>query len=527
MISQMKKFLIAAAFFALAGMTVAQGTFTIRRPVDGSTVRETVKVRIPKNSIPEGGYIGVYVNGKFLEATLPDVEGNDYVYNLDTKKRNLPDGEHTVEVVLFVDFSEKPRIVNRSSVRIKVDNSTSIKVPANGLALRYRFNPGKEWTYSLTRKTSVSLLSQALAQVGGRAPSRDLEAEKTRIMYAIDNAYGSNASREGLVRIQGLPDKGRDYTVVSVSGASEPTPRFSYEMHPIYMRVTATGREVFSAAPPYFPLEGTSGDGARTDLYYIFPLPVLPSRTVKPGDVWDAPFLLPTFEFDSKDEKDTFTRGISSRGVFEGVEWYRNMPCAKIRMTLSAGPRELAGMSNVNQVEGEASKIEIEQVLWFAIDRGMVVRVDRNQTQESIIESQAAGAPAGGGGAAGGAAGPGGPGGPSVGGMGSGGGGGAGGARVQNFDPNEFLASIRVDYKPSFDTKGGLTLFQASRGGGRGGAPQGPGGRGGPLGDDDGRGGPGGPPGGFGGFQGGGGAGGGLTVRQVLRIQSSISMELE
>ena len=502
----MKKFLIAAAFFALAGMTVAQGTFTIRRPVDGSTVRETVKVRIPKNSIPEGGYIGVYVNGKFLEATLPDVEGNDYVYNLDTKKRNLPDGEHTVEVVLFVDFSEKPRIVNRSSVRIKVDNSTSIKVPANGLALRYRFNPGKEWTYSLTRKTSVSLLSQALAQVGGRAPSRDLEAEKTRIMYAIDNAYGSNASREGLVRIQGLPDKGRDYTVVSVSGASEPAPRFSYEMHPIYMRVTATGREVFSAAPPYFPLEGTSGDGARTDLYYIFPLPVLPSRTVKPGDVWDAPFLLPTFEFDSKDEKDTFTRGISSRGVFEGVEWYRNMPCAKIRMTLSAGPRELAGMSNVNQVEGEASKIEIEQVLWFAIDRGMVVRVDRNQTQESIIESQAAGAPAGGGSGSG--APPAGqrPGGNSL---------------AASTNPEEYLASLNLIYRPQFDLKGGLTLFQR-----RGGGPQGPGGRG-LGGDDEDRGGPGGPPAGFGGFQGGGGAGGGLTVRQVLRIQSSISMELE
>jgi hypothetical protein len=504
--SQMKKFLIAAAFFALAGMTVAQGTFTIRRPVDGSTVRETVKVRIPKNSIPEGGYIGVYVNGKFLEATLPDVEGNDYVYNLDTKKRNLPDGEHTVEVVLFVDFSEKPRIVNRSSVRIKVDNSTSIKVPANGLALRYRFNPGKEWTYSLTRKTSVSLLSQALAQVGGRAPSRDLEAEKTRIMYAIDNAYGSNASREGLVRIQGLPDKGRVYTVVSVSGASEPAPRFSYEMHPIYMRVTATGREVFSAAPPYFPLEGTSGDGARTDLYYIFPLPVLPSRTVKPGDVWDAPFLLPTFEFDSKDEKDTFTRGISSRGVFEGVEWYRNMPCAKIRMTLSAGPRELAGMSNVNQVEGEASKIEIEQVLWFAIDRGMVVRVDRNQTQESIIESQAAGAPAGGGSGSG--APPAGqrPGGNSL---------------AASTNPEEYLASLNLIYRPQFDLKGGLTLFQR-----RGGGPQGPGGRG-LGGDDEDRGGPGGPPAGFGGFQGGGGAGGGLTVRQVLRIQSSISMELE
>jgi len=525
----MKKFLIAAAFFALAGMTVAQGTFTIRRPVDGATVRETVKIRIPKNSIPEGGYIGVYVDGKFLEATLPDVEGTDYVYGLDTKKRNLTDGEHTIEIVLFVDFSEKPRIVNRSSVRVKVDNQTSIKVPENGMSLRYKFNPGKEWTYGLTRKTSVSLLSQALAQVGGRAPSRDLQTEKTRIMYAVDNAYLEGGSRQGLVRIQGLPDKGRDYTVVTVSGDSEPTARFSHEMHPIYMRVSDTGREIFSAAPPYFPLEGTSGDGVRTDLFYSFPLPVLPSRTVRPGDVWEAPFLLPTFEFDKKDEESKYTRGLPSRGSFEGVEWYRNMPCAKIRMSLSAGPRELGNAaSSINQVEGETTKVEIEQVVWFSLDRGMVVRVDRNMTQESIIESQASG---GTGGAAGGPAM--GPGGRGPGGRGPGpsddmGGGPA--AMGANANPDQFLSSLQVAFNPIVDSKGRLTLFQR--------APGGPGGRPGQGGRGPGVGGPppgiggvpGGPPGGpgFGGFQGGaGGAGGGLTVRQVLRIVSVTSMELE
>ncbi len=522
----MKKFLIAAAFFALAGISVAQGTFTIRRPVDGSTVRETVNIRIPKNSIPEGGYIGVYVDGKFLEATLPDVEGSDYVYGLDTKKRNLTDGEHTIEIVLFVDFSEKPRIVNRSSVRVKVDNSTSIKVPANGMSLRYKFNPGKEWTYGLTRKTSVSLLSQALAQVGGRAPSRDLQTEKTRIMYAIDNSYLESGSRQGLVRIQGLPDKGRDYTVVTVSGDSEPTARFSHEMHPIYMRVSDTGREVFSAAPPYFPLEGTSGDGMRTDLFYAFPLPILPSRTVRPGDVWEAPFLLPTFEFDKKDEESKYTKGLPSRGSFVGVEWYRNMPCAKIRMSLSAGPRELGNATNLNQVEGETTKVEIEQVVWFSLDRGMVVRVDRNMTQESIIEAQTSG---GGGGAA--PAGAPGGGGPGVGGVagapaGGGGGRGSGTPAGASLNPNDYLASIDVTFAPHFDSKGRMTLFQRRGPGGPGAAGAGRpgmGGRGG-FGDDEGP--AGGPPSGFGGFQGGGG-GGGLTVRQVLRIQSIISMELE
>jgi hypothetical protein len=526
----MKRYLLSGALLALAGLSLAQGTFTIRRPADGATVRETVAIRLPKNSIPDGGYIGVYVNDKFLEAARPDVDASgEYVYRLDTKARKLPDGEHTIKVVLFVDFQDTPRIVNSSSIKVTVDNQTSIRLKPGGQTLRYTFTPGKEWNYSLKRRSRVSVISQALAQVGGRAAERDLSSESTRIRYAIDNAYGSG---EGLVRIQGLPDKGKDYTIVTVSGVNQPTPRFAYEMHPIYMRVTGTGREIFSSAPPYIPLEGTGGDAARTDLFYVFPLPVLPTRAVSPGDVWNAPFLLGALDLDQKDEKDKYTVSIDSRGSFEGVEWYRGRRTAKIRMMASAGPEQLAGMQNINNVEGEAAKIEIEQVIWFDLDRGMVVRMDRTLTQESLIDAAPAtggfgGGPGGGFGGRGGdddlGGGPAAPGGPG----GMGGGRAAGGPRGSRGNAPDTFGDFNLTYFPTYSKSGGLNLFQF----GPGSAPVGPGGPGFPGGQGRpgfGGGPPGafGPGGGFGGFRPGMGAGT-QTPKQVLRISQILSVEIE
>src|SRR2546427_7446254 len=66
--------------------------FTIRRPPDGSTVREKVKVEIPLASIPEGGYVAFSIDGKFRIALTPTPEqrdhmkpGDPYVFMWDSK----------------------------------------------------------------------------------------------------------------------------------------------------------------------------------------------------------------------------------------------------------------------------------------------------------------------------------------------------------------------------------------------------------------------------------------------------------
>ena len=62
----------------------AQGApFTIRRPPDGSTVREAVRVQIPRSSIGEKSFVVMYIDGKFDVALDPQRAPDAGVLNSD------------------------------------------------------------------------------------------------------------------------------------------------------------------------------------------------------------------------------------------------------------------------------------------------------------------------------------------------------------------------------------------------------------------------------------------------------------
>ena len=56
---------------------------------DGAKVREDVRILIPKNSVPKTGYVGIFLDGKFLEAVVPNLSGRYYEYMLDTKAKGI------------------------------------------------------------------------------------------------------------------------------------------------------------------------------------------------------------------------------------------------------------------------------------------------------------------------------------------------------------------------------------------------------------------------------------------------------
>ncbi|MCH8978091.1 MAG: hypothetical protein IH945_02470, partial [Armatimonadetes bacterium] len=383
----MRRLVGVAVVAALAGAAMAQ-SFTIRTPVEGATVREMVKVKIPKGSIPEGSYIGVSVNGKFLEASLPPIDeaNENYVYTLDTKGRKLPDGDMDIEVMLYMNFNDRTEIVNRSSVRVTLDNHTSIKIPPEGIRLRYKFIQGQEIVYKHTISQSVGLVSQAQATLGSRAGELPQESEEFRILYAFDNVYvGEDGNPEALLRMQGLPDKGKSFTFIIASGDTEAVKYYDYEMHPLYMRIQNTGREVWGSAPPYFPMNGTTGESARTDLYLLAPLPILPSKTLYPGDVWQAQHLFSDINLDRLHELDSLTMGLRSRGTLIGVEWEKGIPCAKFSVEVDAGAREMANAVNLNQQPGDAQRVSLKATVWFALDRGIIVKSEVEMLQESLV----------------------------------------------------------------------------------------------------------------------------------------------
>ncbi len=462
----MKRILVLALAAMVTACSWAQGTFTIRRPVDGSTVRETVKVRIPKNSIPDGGYIGIYVNGKFLEATLPEIEGDDYVYNLDTQARKLDDGPTKIECVLFADVNGKAQVVNRSSVNVTVDNHTSIKVPEDGFKLRYKWSPGTEHVYDFSFNEDVGMISQAQAAIGGRAPTVSSNEMKLRILYATDNAYKTGDGTDGLLRIQILPDKGKDYAMALVPGEDEPRKLTDDDFVPFFMRVTDVGREVFSSLPVYFGIEGQTGAAPAVRYWPTLPLPVLPTKLVKPGgDPWQSSFLFTNVDATTAAEKDKFMFATPARGEFQGVTWYRDMPCAIIKTVVAVGPDLLKNAKDLNQVKGDASNVKLEGTIYFALDRGVVARMEVDLTQESLVDTGPTnqGGGASGGSTGGPSAGP--TGGPSRAGTSLGGGGSAASGKL-------FIPGIgQYDFQPGLDSDGNLTFFQArGQRGGRGGA---------------------------------------------------------
>ncbi|MCU0315619.1 MAG: hypothetical protein MUC92_03400 [Fimbriimonadaceae bacterium] len=504
----MKRFVGVALALVLAGMVMAQQNFTIRRPAEGSTVREVVKVRFPKDSVPEGWYVGIRVNGKFLEAVLPEVEGNDYVYNLDTKARNLQDGPLSIEAILYADPGDRrPQVANRSQVNVTLDNRTSIRVPEDGFRLRYSFPVGREFIYNTEVSSSVSILSQAQAQLGSRAAEIPTAMERLRLLFAVDNAYSGASGREGLVRLQAVPPVGTDHAWLTTSGSSGPQKYYDYQMHPIFMRLSNTGREIWTAFPTYFPLEGTSGDSARTDLYAFFPLPILPERGIRPGEAFAAVFSQGVINLDEKDTKEKSTLSVDGRGVFESVEWEKGRPTAKLSVTVAQGANDLRGM-DPTALGGIPQRIESKGTIWFDLSLGMVVRYDQVTTTEVLIE---------GGAAQGGGMGPG---------AGGGRGGRGGGPAPGQMGPSQpgsaqFMLPGQFDLNPS-SADNSRQAGRGAPGGQPGGERAGRGRQGGgpPMGTM------GGPNGGFGAGNRGAGGGAGNT-RQILRQQSRISMTLE
>jgi len=406
---------------SVIGAALAQAPFTIVRPADGAKVREKVHVMIPKNSIPQGGYIGIFLNGKFIEAVTPPLSGKFYDYVLDTKGRGIADGKVNLEAVLYVDYNENPRIVDRSSVSVNVANSASIAIPNGGFKLRYRFTAGTQLVYNLDQRLAISTISGSQNSLGGHPAELPLDSEKIRLLYAVDNAYGNG---DGLIRIQPMTEPGKDYAMLTTQNSAEPKKFYDYMMHPVYMRVNNTGNEIFGSVPNYFPMEGTSGstgEDISTELFLYSPLPTLPVKGVKPGDSWQSRFQNDSLDLEKKDETTSLVSHFPARGEFMGVEWEMGHPCAKIRNTIAAGTKTTDGkkLSAAGRAFAD-DKVELTETMWFALDRGVIMKIQRDITIDRKLES-AGGGPAGG-------PGMGGPGGPGTFGGPPRGAGGAGGA---------------------------------------------------------------------------------------------------
>jgi len=397
----MKRWIGSLVLSGVAAVAMAQAPFTIVRPVDGARVREKVHILIPKGSIPPGGYVGVFLDDKLVEAVVPPLKGKFYEYILDTKGRQLPDTPEgqtqKLELVLYTDYNEVARIVDRSSVNVKIGNKANIPIPNEGIKLRYKFTPGQEMIYDMTQNISVSPMSEEQNEMGGKAATFDTEGEKIRLSYTVMNTYGNG---DGLLRLQAIPTKGKDYADLTPAGATEQQRFYDTDMAPLYMRVNSTGREIFGALPAYVGFEGTVGTFETGGLFAAFPLPTLPEKAVHLGDSWQSGFQRGKLNLDNWVGASSVVKRSPARGEFVGVEWESGHPCARIRNVIEAVEKNSETAKLQEQgAQFSGDKVKIEENIWFALDTHQILKIKRDETIDQKIEnsSSAFGGPAGGG----------------------------------------------------------------------------------------------------------------------------------
>lgn len=163
------------AALGLAGAAQAQVPFRISRPVNGATVRETVKIQIPRTSLSGVKYLALTVDGKFragvsvpaqtftgkpvkTDTIYADASTVTLLWNTkapvaDPKNpsvlEGVEDGTHAIRVIAFGDGDRK---LSEETLTLTVSNRGGLAMPGNGIGLSYAFRIGDQ---SLWRQTTT------------------------------------------------------------------------------------------------------------------------------------------------------------------------------------------------------------------------------------------------------------------------------------------------------------------------------------------------------------------------------------
>lgn len=362
------RILSVALLSALAVGVLAQAPFTIIRPAEGARVREVVKVHLPKNSVPQGGYLSIWVDDgkekRFLEATLPEAKGDVYEYLLDTKKLRLPDGPCTIEVVLYGPSG----VIDSSKVNVTIANQQEITVPKAGAVLKYRYRPNTSWVYDV--KATLSLLSISLEeeQRGATAAEQILIEDRFPLEYSIYNVYPNG---NGLLRSRPLLDESGTIVFQRPGGGFDVVT--DDQLNSIFLEVNPFGRRLYMSSPGYADPLGSSGSSAGH--LVLLPLPTLPTEPQELGGTWSARTEIPADYHGNRNTIATVAE-IPTKATLVAFEWEQNRPCAHIRYEFAVG--KLADQKAVT-IKGTAipdAQVSVVQDVWFAMDIGAVVKSD-------------------------------------------------------------------------------------------------------------------------------------------------------
>lgn len=343
------------AVLGVAAIALAQGTpFNILRPADGAIVREKVRIEVPTASIPQGGFVAIYIDGRFQTSLAPRQDDKEprlrYIWDtkvpmLDPstqKSEPIQDGEHTITVVLH---DPEGRAIDQAEVRVQVANQEGINLPAMGTRLQYRFRLGENVNYK-QRDEVILLAGQTGAEITGGVTGE-------QVAYAADTFFNLFA----------YDIRGNTFIIRQRANRQQV---LAYNQ-PIY----TLGEEMFRAVLQFVtPLGNVIYQNVDTSndpyVFRVMVLPILPELRVKPGDTWTswAHILLPDMPVER-------ARKVLAQNKLEGVEWEGGYPTVKVRQTYEG---TLSGTLEFSNYVLQNPKIKLDRTLWFAFNAGRLVR---------------------------------------------------------------------------------------------------------------------------------------------------------
>jgi hypothetical protein len=377
--------MIKKAFFvwtllvlSLAGYSFE--TFKIVSPQSGSTVREKIVVKIPKKSMWPNSYVAFWLDDQFLGALKPVVTKAYHIYEFDSKALNLPDNYARLTAVLYAEDKDKrsqkktTKAVTDAFIWINIDNKASLRFPAEGQHLQYRFHASKEQRYRY---------KEYVRSEGANAQPTQLVAHYN-IAYIIQNIQNENA----VMKIEASPLKGsktiqvRSDKDIRKSDFIEPT-----RLTPIFMELTPSGREKVGFIPKRIDLSQdwkTSLHPERLDARYtpVF-WPVFSEYLVQVGESFKG-LLLADKRLLGQTGSKHLTREIPVNAVVEGLEWEMGHPCAKIRYQADFSEQNDPYTTTVSNKPFAFTSLE--QIAWFDYKKGILVRLDLVQKGNFIPE---------------------------------------------------------------------------------------------------------------------------------------------
>ena len=369
---------LALGCFSSLSPAHAQSPFTIRRPKDGTTVREKLRIEIPRASIHAGGFVALYVDDTFTVA-LPPEEGEEgavekpFFYIWDTKGGGISDGEHTIRAVLYepsagaggsaIGVNE----VARTEVRVTVANK--INDGPSALLLRYRYHEGDNLEYSRNGQAmAIGALSES-----GKIGDESLGSVKGTLRLAVEDSRFDSVAQSSVYLVR------NKLTSLSIlNGSQEQVFEPSQLSNSMYQELLPDGRVQYETGDKTGAEEFTS---LGLPVNNTLELPLLPTLEVSVGSEWktqnqriDIPGLSP-----SKQPRVTLTNKL------EDLEWEGGRRTAKIHQTYEGPIKEK--QIQFGPVEVDSPQVKYSRNVYIAYDSGLLVRTTRSLTVEGRTTS--------------------------------------------------------------------------------------------------------------------------------------------